>query len=835
MNLRSLEIREFRGVRCLDLDFSSDGILIYGPNGVGKSSILQAIEYLLTGTIERLTGSGTGRQSLEQDLHHKEATSEESQVTATFADEDTEVRIQRCVADGSLELITDGDDDSDGDDDELPASIRSLQAAMESKQNVLTREDLLRFIEAPDHQRSEVLNDILRLDDIDSYRKTLGQVEKNYETEKKRARDDRDKAQDNFYDELESSTEEILDGSVSSIASDTTALDIVNKLRARYDSEALETLGEDPLTIGIMEPNQPSAHPLARSTTSDRLADIISSVKRFAQDTATPYEELTDAITALESQPKLRRDVRAQQLIEQGQQLIDEEPEQCPLCLTNWSDRNLTETLESRRENASAAEHRREHIRDQIDTIEQTLRELERDLQSLVKDLDHDTPDGHDDLAAEQAILQQFTVNLTDTRENLTSGDLLEVPYMELDAAALESELLPAELEETLDTLTNVASSVKEPDDRMAAYRTLVVATDRYRTYEEDRATFEEYERLHSVAEQVLGEFQSVRERLLDDTLAEILEEFKSLLGTFSKELIVQDGEHTFESTDEGIRFRMPFHDGDVHRPNLLFSEGQQDIMGLALFLSMSRVVTSESVEILLLDDVLSSVDAEHRANVARILDSEYGDEFQFLFTTHDMVWSRHLRRTSHIQPDNVVHLSSWSYYSGVHQHIDITDPWENIDHHLRNNDLTAAAAWTRKTAEYYTAKGCESFDVEVRFADIERLSLKDYLDGLMPAVSSLLRDGETDSETELDDNDVDELLETFGEMQGFIDQNLWGMNKNIHYSEPETASFTESELRANIESFEKVFEVIYCEGCEGWRKETDNGIECECSLLMKT
>lgn len=834
MRLSDLAIREFRGVRCLDLEFSSDGILIYGPNGVGKSSILQAIEYLLTGSVERLTGEGTGRGSLEGDLHHRDATPEESQVTATFSNEDKEVRIQRCVAGSELKFLTDDDEDDDDEDNEIPPEIRSLQVAMESKQNVLSREDLLRFIEAPDHERSEVLNDILRLDEIDSYRITLQRVESDLESERDRAQDELDKAQTDFYDELETESEPIFDESVATIASDTTALEVVNELRARYDAEALDELDEADFTVGITEPDQPSAHPLARSTTADHLSDIVSSMEQFTETIAIPYEELRDAIKNLESRPELQRDIRAQDLIEQGQKLLDDDPDQCPLCLADWSDRDLVGQLNERRENASEAEHQREHIRDRIDTLKESLRALERNVESLIEDLDHGTPDGHDDLEDEIKVLQQFATALAATREELTGGDLLEIPYRDLDAAALEDELAPTNLGETLDKLTDIEATVEEPDDRMAAYRTLVVANDRYRTYRDDVATLEEYEQQHAVAEQVLAEFQKVRERLLDDTLAEILEELTSLIEEFSEELIIQDKEYIFESTDRGIRLRMPFHDGEMHRPNLLFSEGQQDIMGLAIFLSMSRVVTRDDVDIILLDDVLSSVDAEHRANVARILDSEFGDEFQFLFTTHDMVWSRHLRRSKHIHPDNVVHLSSWSYYGGVHQHIDITNPRENIDHHLQNNDLAAAAAWARKMAEYYTAKGCENFDVEVRFTDIEKLSLKDYLDGLMPKISTLLRDCDTDEGTVLDDDDVEELLATFGEMQEFIDRNLWGMNKNIHYSEPETATFTESELRANLESFDEVFRVVYCDDCDCWRTETEQGIECDCSLLVK-
>jgi ABC-type dipeptide/oligopeptide/nickel transport system ATPase subunit len=504
--------------------------------------------------------------------------------------------------------------------------------------------------------------------------------------------------------------------------------------------------------------------------------------------------------------------------------------------LDDWSDRDLAGLLNDRRENVTEAEHLRNHISERIDNLQSAFRDLERPLESLIKDLEHEIPEDDKPLTSEREHLVEFSEQLAETRNELTSGDLLDIPHIEVDSTELEASLIPADINETLNHLQGITERVEEPDNQMAAYRTLAVATERYEKYKQTAETLDEKERLHKIAETVFTEFQSVRQQLMDDTLSEIYNEFVSLLDTFSSELMVDPDDGTFQSTDAGVEFRVPFHDGETHRPNLLFSEGQQDIIGLALFLSMTRAVTPELVDLVLLDDVLSSVDADHRANVARILNSEYGDEFQFLFTTHDLVWSRHLRRSDHIDSEeNVVHLSSWSYHAGVHQHIDITQPRENIEYHLKNNDLTAAAAWARKMSEYYVARGCENFNVEVRFDKIRNLSLSDYLNSLMPVLSDRLREGGTDDETALNDGEVDDLLDTIGNMQTFIDQNLWGMNKNVHYSEPEAASFTKGELQSNIEAFEKIFEVIHCDDCESWRSESDTGIECDCSILLKT
>jgi len=53
--LKTLEIENFRGIgRKISLNLDADIIIIYGPNGTGKTSIFDAIEWGITGQVERL-------------------------------------------------------------------------------------------------------------------------------------------------------------------------------------------------------------------------------------------------------------------------------------------------------------------------------------------------------------------------------------------------------------------------------------------------------------------------------------------------------------------------------------------------------------------------------------------------------------------------------------------------------------------------------------------------------------------------------------------------------------------------------------------------------------
>ncbi len=59
IKIQSLGIKEFRGIKDLTLEPARKNFAVYGPNGSGKSGAVDAIEFVLRGSISRLTGSGT--------------------------------------------------------------------------------------------------------------------------------------------------------------------------------------------------------------------------------------------------------------------------------------------------------------------------------------------------------------------------------------------------------------------------------------------------------------------------------------------------------------------------------------------------------------------------------------------------------------------------------------------------------------------------------------------------------------------------------------------------------------------------------------------------------
>src|SRR6202795_212674 len=78
-----IEVQDFRGLRDLTIDFKGENFAVCGPNGTGKSGVVDALEFGLTGNISRLSGEGRGEVSLRKHGPHVDtaASPEKSSVT----------------------------------------------------------------------------------------------------------------------------------------------------------------------------------------------------------------------------------------------------------------------------------------------------------------------------------------------------------------------------------------------------------------------------------------------------------------------------------------------------------------------------------------------------------------------------------------------------------------------------------------------------------------------------------------------------------------------------------------------------------------------------------
>ena len=139
MRISELTVSNLRGVTTFQFAPAGKNAVIWGANGSGKSGLVDAIDFLLTGGITRLTGSGTAGISLKEHGAHIEHSPTDCEVAGLLLFEDgSRLRIRRRLSDPQRLHV----DKTSG-----PVSgraERSLEIANKGE-NILTRRDLLRF------------------------------------------------------------------------------------------------------------------------------------------------------------------------------------------------------------------------------------------------------------------------------------------------------------------------------------------------------------------------------------------------------------------------------------------------------------------------------------------------------------------------------------------------------------------------------------------------------------------------------------------------------------------------------------------------------------------
>ncbi|MGY1714357.1 AAA family ATPase [Geodermatophilus sp. SYSU D01106] len=120
-------------------------------------------------------------------------------------------------------------------------------------------------------------------------------------------------------------------------------------------------------------------------------------------------------------------------------------------------------------------------------------------------------------------------------------------------------------------------------------------------------------------------------------------------------------------SSDISIDIWVTLANGARRTPQQVFSEGYQDLIALLYFLAVMRAAgQAGQARVLILDDVLQSVDSGIRLSVMELVVEEFRD-WQLLVTVHDRLWRLQLqevfRRAKH--PVTDVEIRTWEFGAG--------------------------------------------------------------------------------------------------------------------------------------------------------------------------
>lgn len=783
MKILKIEIEKIRGIKKIILEPKGESMVIFGPNGSGKSAVVDAIDFLLAGKISRLEGEGTDVLSTKKHGPHIDHNVKEAIVKAQVAVPGTSevINLERGMS-TSTKLIF----DEKFKDFILPAlEVSSLG------QHKLSRREILKYIMATAGTRASEVHALLNLEIIDKIRKSLVSVSNSLEKERAFASDSFDKTKTDIKILL-----------ALKAFSEENCLDKINENREILKAEEISELVPTELKKNITQPTGKGEEDVKNL---DFLKQGIKALKDLMEDKNTLLEKessFKNKIREFNKDFKLRKEIEHRKLIELGLNLIDNR-NICPLCEKYWDAQELRDFLTNRLSESAKGSKRIEEIKSDSEKVRIEIIKYKNHLTNI-------------ETYYKLIDLKTYQTEITSVIEKLTTlSDKLLNPiekYSETDST-IENLLRNKEIENLNTGIEDGISGLKyKVSPELTSWTILIKLEVFLQQYQGALVTFKKAERISKEANSVLAYFEKARDEILQNVFDKINDDFcclyKELHGDDEK-----DFESSFIPKESELLFEVDFYKRGKFHPGAMHSEGHQDSMGFCLFLSLNKFLAKDKLSLIVLDDVVMSVDAQHRRNVCKALLKHFPEK-QFIITTHDRIWANQLKTEKVVNIKNMFEFKWWSIETGPTTGKE-EDFWKSIQEDLDKNNVPQAAWKLRRSGECFFNEACDLLRASVVFKNDGNWELGDYLPAAISQYKSLLRKAKEVANSWDDRVKIKELNEFEKKLTEAVNRSQleqWVVNPNVHYNN--WAEFQANDFKPVVEAFQELFNIFVCKNC---------------------
>lgn len=786
IQVETLTISEFRGIRSLTLNLNRRNFAVCGSNGTGKSGVVDALEFVMTGSISRLSGKGRGDLSLKEHGPHVDSrkSPEKAYVEASvwIPSLKRSVKVRRSVkAPAVLEATPDSP--------QVQAIFRQLEAHPEI---ALSRREIIRFVLTEPGQRAKDVQALLKLDDLETIRARLLKISNAAQAVSKSASATRDGAKAEFTRAL------VIDDATSA-----EILNAANQRRRLIGLEPLVTLGPDGSLRDGLATQAGDAIEVTNKAVAKADTDALqaSLVRRQEADFRLQIAAAKEAVKALLADEALLKSVVHDDFLKTALEIYDGEI--CPVCDTPKSLEELSAIIQAKREKLEAVKELRTTAEQAVSVIKDAL-DAEAALARLVY------------VVGKKLLGDAELVGLTNHGKALAHASATFAAFLPLtETLAGFDQVEPSqEITDTLATLQQKIGALPDPSDQEAAREYLITGQVRLEALRKANAAAKTAEAKAARAKRVFDIYAQTS----NDELEKVYEDVQTHFADLYRRINADD-ESTFEAKLKPslgkLGFGVDFYKRGFFPPGAYHSEGHQDSMGLCLYLALMKYLLGSGFTFSVLDDVLMSVDAGHRREVSRLLKAEFPDT-QFVLTTHDQAWLKFMSTTGLVAAKDKVLFRKWTVDEGPTTW-GKGDVWDEIREKAANDDVPGAASALRRCLEHLSAEACQALRAKVEFNGDGHHDLGDLLDPAFGQMKSLLKDARLAADTWSDTERLASItaMETqFVEAAAAAKAEQWQINPAVHYNE--WANLQRDEMLAVIDAFQRLFALFNCDQCGG-------------------
>lgn len=620
--LRSLKASGFRGARFeLPLDFTKKhrSLAIYGDNATGKSTITDALEWFIRDRIEHLW-----REDCKLDaLRHVKCKDDDASVVEVIFDGADQNGSKSLSA--ALKTST-----AYGHPDVVP-----LLEDLKGDRIILRHADIVSFLDESKGRKREAIAKIIGFDEIIQFRSVIQQSRNALQ------KDDAYSGAKQQSDTLQAAMIE----AVGQIVPDRDVfLQIAKGLVDPFDVPT-EIVDEASYKKAVNE-----LRGLGNSADKIKAAQRLNSLDQLCKDVQADLGEVTkklqgfsDDYNGLAKEREKVNKLRLSEFLVKGKTVIDEETfteDECPFCLSPYKLEDLQAEVAQRVAALGELQAKLDECAVAKDELLSAITYAGTKANSIVTD--------YADLAEFGALLQSAKMTYSSLRdgykavktafENLAVFDPPEdfsAVIADLNEKCEASATAAQEAAKKLE-LTEIEKQIAE------TLTTLQTLGGQVKSYEACQRTIAAFEAQILTLSTMFDEFVKVQ----NEALQAVLDMISADVGKFYQKL------HPKESVDnvrlamvgeEGVEFEYSFHGQPTQPPRKYLSESHLNSLGVVLFLANARIFNKQA-RFLVLDDIVTSFDINHRRRLLRLLKEEFSD-WQILILTHEHVWFDLIKR----------------------------------------------------------------------------------------------------------------------------------------------------------------------------------------------
>ena len=436
IKVEKIRIEEFRGIRDLTLELNGKNFAVCGPNGTGKSGIVDALEFAFTGNVSRLSGEGMGNVSVKEHAPHVNSRNspEKARVIITFkipSLNNKEVVLERTVKNPSVPKITPSS----------PEIMSILDQFDGHPEFVLSRREIIRYVISKPGNRSEEVQALLRLDSIGELRSNLKTILNSYDKEAKDFKRVQAQASESLSQAL----------GITALVKDK-ALEAVNAKRTVLGLVPLSDLTATTALNDGLETNSKSSTPpkINKISTTEDLK-ICSEVlqKIAAEELINECTDIKIQLVELSSNPIVTERVSRDKFLQNAVDFITADV--CPVCDTKWDAQTLKGVIQAKLKKFEEVTKIRSGLEKRLVSVISSIEDVESSIVAVEKLAKVLTTDRTVELSNYRTILLSRKKSLKDF-----------LPMADTISAIAEVSNIPDNILEIIETIRKAVTAMPE-------------------------------------------------------------------------------------------------------------------------------------------------------------------------------------------------------------------------------------------------------------------------------------------------------------------------------------------------------------------------------------